>query len=130
MKYALFIGRWQPFHLGHKFIIDKALDKGESVCVGVRDTPISEWDPYTVEQRIDMIKKVYPQDNVIAISMPDISSVNIGRKVGYDVNRFEAPANITNISATQIRQGIEDGDDSWKTSVPVELIPTLEKINE
>ncbi len=27
MKYAMFIGRWQPFHLGHRWLIDQKLKK-------------------------------------------------------------------------------------------------------
>ena len=30
-KYALFIGRWQPFHNGHKYLIDEALDQHTAV---------------------------------------------------------------------------------------------------
>jgi adenylylsulfate kinase len=40
-KYALFIGRWQPFHNSHKFLIDKALSEGKNVCVAIRDTELS-----------------------------------------------------------------------------------------
>ena len=41
-KYSLFIGRWQPFHKGHKFIIDHALKQGKNVAIAIRDTEISE----------------------------------------------------------------------------------------
>jgi len=32
-KYALFIGRWQPIHIGHEYIIRKKLDEGENVAI-------------------------------------------------------------------------------------------------
>jgi adenylyl-sulfate kinase len=39
---ALFIGRWQPFHKGHDYIIRKKLDENIPVLIAVRDTPIDE----------------------------------------------------------------------------------------
>lgn len=47
-KYVLFIGRWQPFHDGHKYLIDKLLSKGKNICIGIRDTEISKENPYSV----------------------------------------------------------------------------------
>ncbi len=103
-RYALFIGRWQPFHNGHKYLIDQALLQGRHVCVAIRDTEISEKNPFTVEQRKEMIWRVYG-DSVKTIVIPDIESINIGRKVGYEVNRIDAPEQITRISGTSIRAG-------------------------
>jgi len=37
MKYCLFIGRWSPFHEGHKYIIDSFVNNGKNVCIAVRD---------------------------------------------------------------------------------------------
>ena len=112
-RFALFIGRWQPFHNGHKFLIDKALAEGENVCVAIRNTEISDKNPYTVEQRAEMIRRLYG-DKVEIIAMPDIKSINIGRKVGYDVNRIDPPANIGKISGTNVRAGKD-------ASVPLEV---------
>lgn len=106
-KYALFIGRWQPFHNGHKYLIDEALRKGESVCIAIRDTEISQQNPYTVEQRAEMIRRIYG-NKVETIVIPDINSINIGRNVGYDVNFVEPPADIKKISGTNVRAGKDD----------------------
>lgn len=106
-RYALFIGRWQPFHNGHKYLIDDALSKGENACIAIRNTEISEKNPYTVEQRMEMIRRVYG-DEVKIVVIPDIKSINIGRNVGYDVNRIDPPQHITNISGTNIRSGKDD----------------------
>ncbi|MDD5079446.1 MAG: adenylyl-sulfate kinase [Candidatus Omnitrophica bacterium] len=106
-KYALFIGRWQPFHNGHKYLIDEALAKGENVCVAIRNTEISRKNPYTSEQRAEMIRRVYG-DRVEIIIIPDITSINIGRNVGYEVNRIDPPADIEKISGTNVRAGKDD----------------------
>jgi len=119
-RFALFIGRWQPFHNGHKFLIDRALTEGENVCVAIRNTEISEKNPYTTEQCAEMIRRVYG-DKVEIIVIPDIKSINIGRKVGYDVNRVDPPADIGKISGTKVRAG----EDSNVPPEVTEYIKTL-----
>ncbi|GIS29366.1 MAG: hypothetical protein Ct9H90mP1_0940 [Methanobacteriota archaeon] len=39
--------RWQPLHVGHEWLIQQELDLGKKVVVGIRDTPVSEKDPYS-----------------------------------------------------------------------------------
>ena len=106
-KYALFIGRWQPFHQGHKYLIDEALTKGDDVCIAIRDTEISDSNPYSAEQRAEMIRRVYG-DRVEIILIPDIKSINIGRNVGYDVNFVESLPHIEKISGTNVRAGKDE----------------------
>lgn len=113
-KYALFIGRWQPFHLGHKHIVDKALQQGKNVAIAVRETELSDKNPFTVEQRMEMIKKVYG-DKVKVFPICDVESINIGRKVGYEVNRIDAPDEIKKISGTKERKEV------IPTNVPEEV---------
>ena len=31
MKYSMFIGRWQPWHKGHKWLIDQRLNENKNV---------------------------------------------------------------------------------------------------
>ena len=126
MRHALFIGRWQPFHNGHDYIIRQALDAGKAVLIAVRDTPISESDPYTVEERIEMIRTLYSGRRVQVMGIPDIESVNIGRGVGYAVNRFGASSDIEGISATAIRRAIRWEDGSWKDHVPPAIAEWIE----
>lgn len=106
-KYALFIGRWQPFHNGHKYLIDDALAREENVCVAIRNTEISDNNPYSSEQRAEMIRRVYG-DRVEVVVIPDIKSINVGRNVGYDVNFVEPPVGIGKISGTNVRAGNDD----------------------
>ena len=126
-QYALFIGRWQPFHNGHDYIIRQKLNEGVPVLIACRDTPISESDPYPLEDRIEMIQKRFRGEDVEVIGIPDIESVNIGRKVGYGVNRFDVPEDIAGISATEIRRRMEQNDDSWEGFVPEEIASYLKR---
>jgi len=129
-KFNFYAGRWAPFHSGHKHIIQEALDNGENVCVAIRDTEISEFDPYTVAEREEMIAQSFKTEmeegRVCIIKIPDISAISIGRKVGYAVNRYDPPENIKGISATGIRKAMGDGDPSWKEVVPEGTIEFFE----
>lgn len=121
-RYSMFIGRWQPFHNGHKYLIDEALAKGENVCVAIRDTEISAGNPYTAEQRAEMIRRVY-EGTVEVIVIPDITSINVGRNVGYDVNFVEPPADIGKISGTNVRAG-KDGNVPPEVADYIKLLRT------
>lgn len=120
-KYSLFVGRWQPFHNGHRYIVEQALKEGKNVCIACRETPVSNSDPYTFEQRVAMINRVFANygDRVKVISIPDIESVNIGRNVGYDVNEIQPPPDIASISGTGVRSLLENVPDQLK-NIPVE----------
>lgn len=103
-KYNLFIGRFQPFHKGHEELINTVLQKGKKVLIGLRETGIDENNPYTYEERAEMIRDVYPdKDNVKIIKIPDIEAVCYGRKVGYDIMRIRLEDQLEKISATKIR---------------------------
>ncbi len=47
---SLFIGRYQPFHEGHKKLMEVELKEGNDVVIAIRDTEISEKNPYTIEE--------------------------------------------------------------------------------
>jgi cytidyltransferase-like protein len=104
-KYSLFIGRFQPLHEGHKALIQKVLDEGKPVLVALRDTPIDEKNPYSIDQRKEMFKKEFG-DKVDVITIPDIAEVCYGRDVGYSVRKIDLKPEIENISATKIRSGM------------------------
>ena len=116
-KRAMFVGRWQPLHNGHKWLIGQKLNQGIPVLICVRDIPPDEKNPFTTEQTIDMLETTYADDDAVIMSIPDIESVNYGRGVGYGIVEHVPPQNIGFISATQIRNQISDGDDSWRENV-------------
>ena len=118
-KYAIFIGRYQPYHWGHINLIQQKLDIGIPALIMVRDIQPDDKNPFTTEQTVDMIQKYHQSknDDVKVIIIPDIESVNYGRGVGYEINEFLPPDNIGFISATKIRESIKNNDDSWKSMV-------------
>ena len=124
---AMFIGRWQPFHNGHKWLINQKLSEGIPVLVAVRDIPPDEKNPFTTEQTIEMLQKAYEDHDVVVISIPDIESVNYGRGVGYGIIEHVPPPDVGFVSATSIRDRIKDGDDSWKQNVDEKIWDLVEK---
>lgn len=109
MKYSLFIGRYQPLHKGHITLIRKVLDEGKNVCIALRDTPISNTDPYSIAERTVMVEKVFKEEiiskKIIVISIPDIEEVCYGRRVGWGIRELELDKETEAISATAIREG-------------------------
>ena len=47
MKYSLFIGRWQPWHKGHRWLIDQRLNEGLNVCIAIRDVKKDKSNPFS-----------------------------------------------------------------------------------
>jgi cytidyltransferase-like protein len=127
-KFAIFIGRFQPYHYGHIELINQKLKTGVGALILVRDIEPDEKNPFTTEQTVSMIEKYHRNndDNVKVMVIPDIESVNFGRGVGYSVNEFIPPDNIGHISATKIRESISSGDDSWKSMMDKSLWDDLQ----
>ena len=115
-KYALFIGRWQTWHKGHKWLIDQQFEKGKNVWIAIRDVNRDENNPKTAKEVLDELTnelRGYVSTGRLLISIiPDIESVNYGRGVGYDVIYHEPPADVAVISGTAIRNGEMKSDGS------------------
>ena len=118
-KYAVFIGRWQPYHYGHIELIEQKLKNSSPILIMVRDIEPDEKNPFTTEQTVSMIKKYHESknDDVKVVVIPDIESVNFGRGVGYEINEYIPPKDVASISATGIRNCIKNKDDYWRKLV-------------
>ena len=125
---ALFIGRWQPFHNGHKWIIEQKLSRGIPVLIAVRDMPPDEKNPLTTAQTVKLIQTVYEKNPLVStLVIPDIESVNYGRSVGYEVNEIVPPSHIATISASEVRQRFWEGSDTWKSYIDPAIHHLLEQ---
>jgi len=108
-KYSMMIGRFQIFHGGHKYLLDKLLqEKGLPVLIAIRDVEKDEKNPFTAEQlkySIEDNLKEYILNNLVKVMIiPDIAGIYYGRDVGYEVAQLEVPTEIAEISATKIRK--------------------------
>ena len=108
MKYSLFIGKWQPFHKGHKWLIEERLKLGKNVLIGIRDTAHDRKQYPKSPSDVKMqVFQLFPNEvnvgTIDFIELPDIESVNYGRDVGYDFNELVPPEHIKEISGHKIR---------------------------
>ena len=104
----MFIGRWQPWHKGHRWLIDQRLSEGKNVLICVREVSKDDknpYDPIEVKKNVEnALKELIDSKKVKVIIIPDIESVNYGRGVGYDIIEHVPPKNISEISSTKIRK--------------------------
>jgi len=107
-KYSLFIGRWQPWHDGHQWLIDQRLKEGKNVCIAIRDVETNENQPWSAEEIKNNLKTRFFNEitdgKIKVIIIPDIESVNYGRGVGYEIIEHTPPQEVKEISATKIRK--------------------------
>ena len=114
VKYSMYIGRWQPWHQGHRWLIDQRLDEGKNILICIRDIEPDEKNPWTADEVMlnlaKELKDLISKGRIKVIKIPDIESINIGRGVGYDVIEHCPPDQIKEISATDIRNKMkQDG---------------------
>ncbi len=128
-KYAIFVGRYQPYHQGHTSLIMQKIKQGIPVLIMVRDIAPDAKNPFTTEQTVEMIEKFHSDHghDVKVMIIPDIESVNYGRGVGYEINEFTPPEDIGFISATKIRQSIKDSNDDWRLLVDESIQADVER---
>lgn len=111
-KCALFIGRWQPLHDGHKWLFNQKLEKGESICIAIRDVPKDSknwWSAEEIKSNVENeYKDLIKEGRVKVIIIPDVDSINFGRGVGYDIIEHIPPQEINDISATKIREELKN----------------------
>ena len=106
--YSLFIGRFQPWHSGHRWLIDQRLKEGKNVWVAIRDVEPNDkqpWTPQEVQSNLERELADLLEEGRIKISIvPDIESINYGRGVGYEIIEHVPPQQVEVISATKIRE--------------------------
>jgi nicotinamide mononucleotide adenylyltransferase len=111
-QYSLFIGRWQPWHPGHRWLIDQRLNEGKNVWVAIRDVEPNEKQPWTSQEVLENVSEelhdLLNEGKVFISIVPDIESVNYGRGVGYEIIEHVPPTDIKEISATKIRQELRE----------------------
>ena len=126
---ALFIGRFQPPHNSHKWLFEQKLNTETPILIAIRDIEPDDKNPLSAEQVKMLWKKIYADnEKVEVIIIPDIESVNWGRGVGYQTNEHVPPADIYNVSATQIRNSILSGSDDWKMMIEKKIHRDIEEL--
>ena len=105
---ALLLGRYQPWHDGHRALFDRAIAKSGQVIIQVRDC--QGWNgsnPFEFEKVKRFIKRdldpIYQGQYEIML-VPNITEIVYGRDVGYKITQETFDDAVTDISATKIRK--------------------------
>ena len=154
MRTALFIGRFQPFHLAHLEDVKLELDEGNKVIIAIGSSQESHTkeNPFTFEERKEMIQDVLKDHKINAeiMAVPDINEnekwVDHVKTIIPDFNIVYTGNDLTEqlfkekdtavrkitlipgISATEIRKRIINNE-NWQELVPKEIISYIRKIN-
>lgn len=149
---GLFIGRFQPFHLGHRMVINRMSKVVDEVVIGIGSSEDSytKQNPFTADERREMIENSLSSGlRYKIIDIPDIHDdarwveyvVNLCpefrivysgnswveglfSKAGYSVMEL---GRHKNISATLVRESIISGK-PWARLVPVGTYQVIKNI--
>ena len=104
------LGRWQPWHDGHRALFERLLAKTGQVIIQVRD--VQGWqgsNPFEVAKVKSFIKRdldpLYQGQYEIQV-VPNIVHIGWGRGVGYTAGEETFDEAVTDISATKIRKDL------------------------
>lgn len=123
-NYGLYIGRFQPFHKGHKSIVDKMLRECDKVIIAIGSAQETETknNPFRYEYRKWMIQTVYPAiwNRIIIIGIEDRINPSDDSSWGeYVINNIKKA---TDIIPDAIYQGIEDKHSNWFSTLNIPII--------
>lgn len=102
------LGRWQPWHPGHRALFERLLEKTGQVIIQIRD--VQGWqgsNPFGLEevkQRIRHDLDPLYQGQYEIMTVPNIVHIGWGRGVGYTSGEETFDEEVTKISGTDIRK--------------------------
>lgn len=110
MPTALLVGRYQPFHDGHKALLVEGLNRVGQVCVAVRDTGgTDEKNPFNFEHvraEIEHGLREY-EGRYLVVPLPNVTNIFYGRDVGYAIEQISLDQETEKISATDLRRRLK-----------------------
>jgi hypothetical protein len=102
------LGRWQPWHKGHRALFERAIKKTGQVVIQIRDC--QGWqgsNPFAIEQVKSFIRRdldpLFQGQYEIQV-VPNVVNITYGRDVGYKIEQESFDEVIHSISATKIRK--------------------------
>lgn len=146
---ALLLARFQPLHLGHLHAIESAKKKFDEViiAVGSSNKKNSNENPFSFEERKEMIKMCVPNTEVIGVEDMENDKdwcKNVLKKAEFDVvisnsswvkKCFSGKKEVKDpdllipeiYNGTKIREKMAKGED-WKEFVPKKVANFLKRI--
>ena len=107
---ALLLGRYQPWHEGHRALFERAITKSGQVIIQVRDCQgWNKSNPFEFDKVKKFIRRdldpIYQGQYEIML-VPNITEIVYGRDVGYKISQETFTDEIHAISATNIRKSM------------------------
>ena len=114
------LGRWQPWHDGHQALFKRCIAKTGQVAIQVRDVQGAsggdgqddnpfDWDEVCKNIEAGLSKDGFKRGQEYEIMLvPNIVNITYGRGVGYTFEEEVFDSEVTEISATKIRQNLRD----------------------
>ena len=104
------LGRWQPWHTGHRALFDRAIQKTGQVAIQVRgccgSNSNNPFDFDKVKDFIDRDLEPLYQGQYIVQLVPNITNITYGRKVGYSIEEELFDESVHSVSSTKIRESM------------------------
>ena len=103
------LGRWQPWHKGHRWLFEQALEKTGQVNIMIRDVAGVGENVFDFSAAKKLIHEDLKNDFIgkyLITKVPNIVDISYGRGVGYSFTEHVPPKDIHDISATKIRKDI------------------------
>ncbi len=154
MVTALTVGRYQPLHIGHVKALEYVMTRADKVivAVGSSNESFTVENPFTFEERAEMIRKTFGVGSYEVYAVPDIydeekwvahvlkivpefdlvytngrREMRLFRQAGIVVK--EIPFFSRRVySATEVRKRIRD-DKDWRELLPVGTLSVLEAVD-
>jgi len=108
------LGRWQPWHAGHRALFERLIARTGQVVIQVRD--VQGWqgsNPFALNQVSSFIRRdldpLFQGQYEIQV-VPNIVHIGWGRGVGYTSGEETFDSSVTDISATDIRKSLGLGN--------------------
>ena len=102
------LGRWQPWHKGHRALFNRAIAKTGQVVIQIRDCQgwngSNPFEKTQVEQLIKRDLDPLYQGQYIVQLVPNVTNITYGRDVGYKIEQESFDDATHAISATKIRK--------------------------
>ena len=153
---CLFIGRFQPYHIGHHLVVQGMTKLCGKVIIGIgsSDKSRTKDDPYSAQERKEMIQRALQLENIIPVfdvnfvELPDHPddatwTAQVLGKVGavdqvwtgdaWTKKCFEGKVpvkdikEVPGISGKEIRKMVKEGGD-WQEKVPAEIAVTMREL--
>jgi len=156
---SLFIGRFQPFHNGHLSVVKGMVKVSKKVFIGIGSSDIhgTPSDPFTREERREMIQRalqevnIIPLYDVVFINLPDMEEDAAWAKMCLELCENQVTAvwtgndwtkksfegtgvriqdikEVPGINATEVRRRMSTGGD-WKKLVPEAVADYIAEID-